>query len=343
MHMQFERVKISSKKLGVTIGSVMEKRMLRIPLLIFAAIGATLDWLTQQGIAPVIIAPGLAHSLWIVGFLLVLSTASVPLLIHTSAFLVNFLIHGRRAFRILLRCILLDWASETSATRWLLFFIPAALISIIISTYFSILLYIICLGIYLITESMQFFIGRISPPFCLFLGASAVDEEFFHLQPALSLNLWPLRIVSILPPDAMSFLPSKKTARLDSYRTFDDLWPDMLRDLIEIAPFIVIDYRTLTGHVEYELSVICSCNMLYKCLFVVPEEEANGRPFMVLESSGDGIIQTPCCKVTPDESITMIFLLFHFGGTLPTPTLSAQQIRERLVTEGIILSKGTRE
>ena len=105
----------------------------------------------------------------------------------------------------------------------------------------------------LLAPEVHWFVLRMTPLLVLYLGASEARDPL-RAASLMSVVLVGKRLVTPLRPDRQGIGPAY--TRLLSYRTHDDVWVTMLDELLDLAPLIVIDIRSDTDAVSFELDRI---------------------------------------------------------------------------------------
>lgn len=111
------------------------------------------------------------------------------------------------------------------------------------------------------------------PPCILVFAASGRGGADF--AGALTIKCLPLRIVHLLNFKGAHNPLAREVVEQLGYRTYDedDSWQRPVDALAEIVPFILMDCRTITTHILYEIQHILSNGLEQKTLFISDERQ----------------------------------------------------------------------
>ncbi len=210
------------------------------------------------------------------------------------------------------RLALVDFGSEVSSLRRMLFAGLFGLIVIGVTSYAGGLVYGVVVVTSLLGPEIQFLMMRMIPPLVLFLSASE-GEDPLRSAALVSVLLPGKRLVTILRPHSRA--SSRSYDRLLSYRTHDDTWMTMLDELLELAPIVAVDYRTVTDAIQTEMQQILDQRLGFKTVVLARSDQAErSRPISGLVSSGQGV-----CVTTFDALTYVVRMFAHPLMLLPTP------------------------
>jgi hypothetical protein len=131
-----------------------------------------------------------------------------------------------------------------------------------ISVVFGHILFI-AVGVALVLQSALEAVRHRLPPFALLLSSSGTDR--LRLQRLLAVTL-KMRVASLLDPSVGG--PVAPLAG-DCFRTKANDWETAVQELASITPVVVIDARSVTGHLGHELDLMGRLGFSYKCVVIV--------------------------------------------------------------------------
>lgn len=190
-------------------------------------------------------------------------------------FCYGWLMTSYRRLWLLSRLALVDFGSESSATRRFVLWIPLSAIAIGIAWRLDVAIYAVVAIFALLALEVWYLLLRLTPPLVLFLGASEAHDPMRGAI-LLSTTLVGRRLVTIQRPDQRT--PGGGYARLLSYRTHDDLWQDMLVELYGLASVIVLDLRIDTPAVSFELEGVLAGGLGYKAVALFGDQQRADHP-----------------------------------------------------------------
>ncbi len=114
-------------------------------------------------------------------------------------------------------------------------------------------MFVMFFGTICIMLAIKALIRRGRPPAVLFLSASSFESS--QLQMALQGALYPLVVISLLYHRDSIARAANLVLHFFSFRTAKDaVWQQAVLTLLQITPLTVIDIRTATGPVEFEIN-----------------------------------------------------------------------------------------
>lgn len=208
------------------------------------------------------------RTIWLLAFWASLIASSLATLAKLPELFLGYLMtpHSRGAmFR---RLVLVDFGSKSSSSQRFVVYIPLSLIFLVLAWIVGLLLYAVALVAFFLFLELHYWLQRITPPLVIYLGPSEPHDRLRSAS-LLSVTLVGKRLVTLLRPSESDLSPS--LTRTLSYRTHDDLWVTMLGELLELARIIVIDIRSPTDIVLFELDRVLRSHLTYKMLVLVSD------------------------------------------------------------------------
>ena len=205
---------------------------------------------------------------WLAAFWASLAASSLAALTTLPHLFLGYLMEPSPRLTVFGRLFLIDFGSESSSTRRFIFWIPLGLLFLGAAWGVGLLPYAVVLAAYLLAPEIQYLLERLAPPLVLYLGSSDPhDPHRSSAMLAVTLHARLRRLVTILRPTESSIAPAY--VKITSYRTHDDTWVLMLEELLELAQIVVIDLRTPTDALSFELDKVYGRRLLYKTLVLV--------------------------------------------------------------------------
>jgi hypothetical protein len=119
----------------------------------------------------------------------------------------------------------------------------------------------------LLMLSIKALVRRARPPAVLFLGASGPETSTFQLQ--IWQTIYPLEVISCLRHQKTAAPLYSEVLHFVSYRVGDEAtWKEMVTPLMARSRLVVIDLRSVTGAVEYEIDLALSTRQPEQLFFV---------------------------------------------------------------------------
>jgi hypothetical protein len=142
----------------------------------------------------------------------------------------------------------------------------------------------------LLTAAAVIFLGQNRPFGVLFLTTSRAQQ--FALEEKLFKAVSPLSVVTLLDMRySESHTSGEARQSFNNYRAVDEAtWEDVVYELADLSPIIVLDTRTVTSPMLMEARRVLDPNLAYKTFFLIGE---NGeRPVLdVVLSHGAAVLQ----------------------------------------------------
>lgn len=251
------------------------------------------------------------HTLWLTSLWAALIASFLTAASRATHFFFGWLMTPSRRGRLFLRLALVDFGSESSATRRFIFWIPLTAIVLGAAWLTGALIYAVVVVAALLALEVYYLIDRMTPPLVLYLGASEAQDPLRSAS-LMSVILVGRRLVTLQRPDQRA--PGAGYARLLSYRTHDDMWTDMLIELFGIAPIIAIDLRSDTKAVALELDGVLVGGLGYKTVVLFnPDQRREYELAEELVTRAQGV-----CVTTFDGLSYVLRAFCHPAMPLPT-------------------------
>jgi hypothetical protein len=209
------------------------------------------------------------------------------------------------------RLLLLDSVSESSSTRGLFGFIEMSLSIVILAWFLGLARYAVVLLLCPLCMLLRHLFERITPPLVLYLGSS----NPFDARRAASLTsiiLREARVVNIMRPTEHEIAPAD--LQIDSYRTSEGSWVDMLHELLALSRIVVIDLRLATEAVLLEFNVILTTGTSHKTIALLSQEQIVEYGDLVVELKQ----QHGVCVTKFDDLISLLRIFAHPAMHRPT-------------------------
>jgi len=126
------------------------------------------------------------------------------------------------------------------------------------------------------------------PPTILLLGCSSQQLNNTHMDLKISMN--GLRVVSLVDATKAESASVFSFLLGDSLRTTDNKWQEVVHQLMEIVPIIVIDTRIASPAIIYEASYVMRTGLIYKTVFL---SESNGESPVLDSLISKGVSLSP--------------------------------------------------
>jgi len=140
-----------------------------------------------------------------------------------------------------------------------------------------------------------------TPPVAVFLTTSA--DASFHLFARLHDACTPVRIIALLRPDAAASERTVAVTFHDNWRTGADIdWRDLVKDLTSFVNAIIIDARTDTSFIQWEIEAIIGKDLLKRTVFIV-DGGRNGGALNAIAASSPAATDILLQAATPEESL----------------------------------------
>ena len=202
---------------------------------------------------------------------------------------------------------------------------------------------VVCAGLWLVPVA-----SMATPPAVLLMSTSTKDS--IALQSVLSELIFPLGVFSLLRLDQAD---KQATALVGTHcvRVHDDAdWLAVIRVLVGIVPYAVLDTRSITSPVEHEVEHVLTNDLSYKVIFVTNDEHACPAVDSVLARTGGAMPENLCmvnewrlCTALPALSKARL-LPSHSSPirTLIVAKIAADILKTRLPSD-IPVSPGARQ
>ncbi len=183
------------------------------------------------------------------------------------------------------------------------------------------LTYAIVLVAFFLSTEINYLVERLTPLLVLYLGSSDPHDSQ-RSSSLIAATLYPRlrRLVTILRPTERSIAPS--FTRYTSYRTHDDLWVTMLDELLELTRIIVIDLRTPTAALSFELNRVLEKRLAYKTLVLVDSRQVDKIKPVLSEITVNGGV----CLTDYSLLVNLLYMFCNPRMRLPTSGLTMHSL-----------------
>jgi hypothetical protein len=213
----------------------------------------------------------------------------------------------------LVRLALLDFASRHGSTRFVFIQLPV-LIGLLYGMTFFVgwLRPVLVFPIVLWLNEISGVIIRLTPPLALYLGPSKAPDAV-ESATMIAAVLPTKRVVTIM--EAGEGDPGGAFARSVSYRTHDDMWTDILDELIEVTPIVIIDVRAHSEIVRFELERVIGKGCGFKSILLLRSDGTSASSdliALVIELKG-------VCALGFGSLVQLLHMFSHPAMALPEP------------------------
>jgi hypothetical protein len=130
-------------------------------------------------------------------------------------------------------------------------------------------------GSFFLVVALKGVIRRGRPPAVLLLGSSSVRSSTLQLK--MQETVTPLLVTTCLQYDSSSEL-LQQTFDFLSYRTSDDHWRRVVTSLVQLSPVVVIDVRTMSEAITFEVELALRTVERNRLFFVVESGSSLALP-----------------------------------------------------------------
>lgn len=263
----------------------------------------------------------LIRSVWLVAFWTSLTASLWVALASLPHLFLGYLTMPASRGTVFRRLVLVDFGSESSSTRRFISSIPLSLIFLGVAWSVGLLTYAIVLVAFFLSTEINYLVERLTPLLVLYLGSSDPHDSQ-RSSSLIAATLYPRlrRLVTILRPTERSIAPS--FTRYTSYRTHDDLWVTMLDELLELTRIIVIDLRTPTAALSFELNRVLEKRLAYKTLVLVDSRQVDKIKPVLSEITVNGGV----CLTDYSLLVNLLYMFCNPRMRLPTSGLTMHSL-----------------
>lgn len=155
---------------------------------------------------------------------------------------------------------------------------------------------------------VSFSLNSAIPPTILFLSTS--NRSSLYIQGKIMDEVPWVRVISLLYVGENAQDVSREISA-DIFRTKDsDVWRAVFKKLATLVPILVVDTRSLSTELDYEMNWIQSTNTTYKCLFLV--DENHNQPLIT-----SSIVRLPAHIINESQLFNVIKQMTRSANNMP--------------------------